>query len=251
MAHQPRKPGTPLGVEDLVHNEARRKNIPTVEHQSVMQQHEQMPAKVQYPRGDNGLDDEKARRNHDFDPQLIWRGKDQQDWSDLVVNTRMSVDLHMAEDLKNTGKDNLFAIFGEPDVDVLDTQGHSIRRYDGKRDIIDVPPDGQRVVKINGVDVPPRHRRSAQRRRGRHRLLVSGHQLRRGILLHPPRLLPRRERPLQGAENHPQNRNRPRRLGKCLNSDTSRPFPKPGTGRFAVKVINHPGDEVMKVFRVT
>ncbi|MDR0379132.1 MAG: site-specific DNA-methyltransferase, partial [Candidatus Accumulibacter sp.] len=86
MAHQPRKPGTPLGVEDLVHNEARRKNIPTVEHQSVMQQHEQMPVKVQYPRGDNGLDDEKARRNHDLDPQLIWRGKDQQDWSDLVVN---------------------------------------------------------------------------------------------------------------------------------------------------------------------
>ena len=36
-----------------------------------------------------------------------------------------------------------------------------------------------------------------------------------------------------------------------LNSDTSRPFPKPSTGRFAVKVINHLGDEVMKVFRVS
>ena len=35
-----------------------------------------------------------------------------------------------------------------------------------------------------------------------------------------------------------------------LNSDTSRPLPKPTTGRFAVKVINHLGDEVMKVFRV-
>ena len=35
-----------------------------------------------------------------------------------------------------------------------------------------------------------------------------------------------------------------------LNSDTSRPFPKPSTGRIAVKVINHLGDEVMKVFRV-
>ena len=35
-----------------------------------------------------------------------------------------------------------------------------------------------------------------------------------------------------------------------LNSDTSRPFPKPTTGRFAVKVINHLGDEVMKVFKV-
>jgi adenine-specific DNA-methyltransferase len=35
-----------------------------------------------------------------------------------------------------------------------------------------------------------------------------------------------------------------------LNSDTSRPFEKPKSGRIAVKVINHLGDEVMKVFRV-
>ena len=35
-----------------------------------------------------------------------------------------------------------------------------------------------------------------------------------------------------------------------LNSDTSRPFAKPKSGRIAVKVINHLGDEVMKVFRV-
>ena len=35
-----------------------------------------------------------------------------------------------------------------------------------------------------------------------------------------------------------------------LNSDTSRPFPKPAGGRIAVKVINHLGDEVMKVFKV-
>ncbi len=35
-----------------------------------------------------------------------------------------------------------------------------------------------------------------------------------------------------------------------LNSDTSRAFDKPKSGRIAVKVINHLGDEVMKVFRV-
>ncbi|MBN8439817.1 MAG: hypothetical protein J0L95_17530 [Candidatus Accumulibacter sp.] len=35
-----------------------------------------------------------------------------------------------------------------------------------------------------------------------------------------------------------------------LNCDTSRPFDKPQSGRIAVKVINHLGDEVMKVFRV-
>ncbi|MDQ2695433.1 MAG: hypothetical protein M3Z21_08660 [Pseudomonadota bacterium] len=35
-----------------------------------------------------------------------------------------------------------------------------------------------------------------------------------------------------------------------LHSDTSRPFARPQSGRIAVKVINHLGDEVMKVFRV-
>lgn len=37
---------------------------------------------------------------------------------------------------------------------------------------------------------------------------------------------------------------------ETLNSDMPRPFDKPSTGRIAVKVINHLGDEVMKVFRV-
>ncbi|MCY4615275.1 MAG: modification methylase, partial [Chloroflexi bacterium] len=37
---------------------------------------------------------------------------------------------------------------------------------------------------------------------------------------------------------------------ETLHSDTSRPFDKPESGRIAVKVINHLGDEVMKVFRV-
>ncbi len=73
-------------VADLTHGDAKRKNIPTVEHQSVMAEHEQAPVKVKYARGENGLDDEKEQRNSDLDPQLVWRGKDQQDWSDLVVN---------------------------------------------------------------------------------------------------------------------------------------------------------------------
>ncbi len=37
---------------------------------------------------------------------------------------------------------------------------------------------------------------------------------------------------------------------EALHSDTSRPFTPPTTGRIAVKVINHLGDEVMKVFRI-
>jgi adenine-specific DNA-methyltransferase len=70
-----KKPKTPLSVEALKHDEAKRKNIPTAEYQSVLAQDEKSPVRVAY-----------ARRNRDLDPQLIWRGKDEQDWSDLVVH---------------------------------------------------------------------------------------------------------------------------------------------------------------------
>ena len=45
----------------------------------------------------------------------------------------MNADLHMADDLKNTGKGNLFVIFGEPDSHILDKNGKSLKRVvDGK-----------------------------------------------------------------------------------------------------------------------
>src|ERR1700733_4028134 len=62
-------------VEALTHEEATRKNIPTAEYQSVMHKDEQTPIRVMY-----------ERRNRDLDPQLVWRGKDEQDWSDLVTH---------------------------------------------------------------------------------------------------------------------------------------------------------------------
>ena len=75
----------PLSIETLTHDEATRKNIPTAEYQAVMRQDEQKPVRVEYPRQAAGLEDEKRGRNPDLDPQLIWRGKDRQDWSSLVV----------------------------------------------------------------------------------------------------------------------------------------------------------------------
>ena len=69
-----KKPKVPLQVESLQHDEAKRKNIPTAEYQSVMREEEASPIRVAY-----------ERRNRDLDPQLVWRGKDQQDWSDLIV----------------------------------------------------------------------------------------------------------------------------------------------------------------------
>ncbi len=74
--HKPVKP-VPKGkktVETLTHDEAKRANIPTAELESVMAKDEKSPILVAY-----------ERRNRDLDPQLVWRGKDQQDWSDLVV----------------------------------------------------------------------------------------------------------------------------------------------------------------------
>ena len=86
MAKKPTKPEKKKTVETLTHEEASRKNIPTAEFQSVMQKEEQSPVRVAYPRGVSGLDQEKKNRNRDLDPQLVWRGKDEQDWSDLVTH---------------------------------------------------------------------------------------------------------------------------------------------------------------------
>ncbi|BCX88257.1 adenine-specific DNA-methyltransferase [Methylomarinovum tepidoasis] len=72
-------------IETFTHDEATRKNIPTAEYQSVVPEEVEKPKAVRYPRGVSGLEEEKANRNRDLDPQLVWRGKDEQDWSDLVV----------------------------------------------------------------------------------------------------------------------------------------------------------------------
>src|ERR1700678_752078 len=72
-------------VETLKHDEAKRRNIPTAEYQSVLQKEQQDPIGVQYHRDVTGLEEEKRSRDRDLDPQLVWRGKDEQDWSDLVV----------------------------------------------------------------------------------------------------------------------------------------------------------------------
>ena len=70
MARTPRKP---IEVETLTHD-ATRKNIPTAEFESIMREQDKTPIQLAY-----------ERRNRDLDPQLVWRGKDEQDWSDLIV----------------------------------------------------------------------------------------------------------------------------------------------------------------------
>ena len=65
------KKRTPKSIESITHDEATRRHIPTAEYQALVEQEE--PPQITYPR------------NRDLDPQLVWRGKDEQDWSDLVV----------------------------------------------------------------------------------------------------------------------------------------------------------------------
>ena len=62
-----------ISVEALRHKDKRR-NIPTAELEPVMDEKDKTPVRLAY-----------ERRNRDLDPQFVWRGKDEQDWSDLIV----------------------------------------------------------------------------------------------------------------------------------------------------------------------
>jgi len=102
-----------------------------------------------------------------------------------ILKVRMNPDLHMADDLKNTGKGNLFVVFGEPDID--------IRHMDG----------GKIEVQVKGVDVfDPKHRRNPLGRHEGHRRLVHRHRLQRRKLLRSPCLFSGRSRPLQEPQDH-------------------------------------------------
>lgn len=148
-----------------------------------------------------------------------------------VLKARMNADLHMAEDLKTTGKGNLFVIFGEPDIEVL--------------------PDGDMLqVKINGVDVfhPNTGEVRSDGADGIACWFIDTDYNEESFFVRHAYFLGANDpygalKTTLKAEINPE-------AWESLNSDTSRPFPKPSSGRFAVKVINHLGDEVMKVFKV-
>ncbi len=109
----PRKPTNQpkKRVESIAHQDAKRKNIPTAEHQSVMREEEKTPIRVAY-----------ERRNRDLDPQLVWRGKDEQDWSDLVVSAPplyIQEKVHpkvIIDDLMRQSQNNQTAVQGELDL---------------------------------------------------------------------------------------------------------------------------------------
>jgi adenine-specific DNA-methyltransferase len=147
-----------------------------------------------------------------------------------VLKARMNADLHMAEDLKNTGKGNLFVIFGEPDIEILDAGS------------------GQVQVKVNGVDVfhPGTGEVRSDGAEGIACWFIDTDYNEESFFVRHAYFLGAGDpykalKTTLKAEIDPD-------VWSSLNSDTSRPFDRPKSGRIAVKVINHLGDEVMKVF---
>lgn len=153
-----------------------------------------------------------------------------------VLKARMNADLHMAEDLKNTGKGNLFVIFGEPDIEILDAGP------DGE--------PGQLRVKVNGVDVfhPNTGEVRSDGPDGIACWFVDTDYNEESFFVRHAYFLGAND-PYKALKTTLKADIDPDAWG-TLNSDTSRPFDKPSSGRIAVKVINHLGDEVMKVFKV-
>jgi adenine-specific DNA-methyltransferase len=149
-----------------------------------------------------------------------------------VLKARMNADLHMADDLKNTGKGNLFVIFGEPDIGILDAEGGQIR------------------VKVNGVDVfdPTTGEVRSDGAEGIACWFIDTDYNEESFFVRHAYFLGANDpyKSLKTTLKAEVNED----AWATLNSDTSRPFDKPKTGRIAVKVINHLGDEVMKVFRI-
>ena len=149
-----------------------------------------------------------------------------------VLKARMNADLHMGEDLKNTGKGNLFVIFGEPDITILPEK------------------DGKLRVKATGVDVS--HPQTGEVRSDGPEGIAcwfidtdyneESFFVRHAYFLGASDPYSALKTTLKAEINE--------EAWATLNSDISRGFDKPKSGRIAVKVINHLGDEVMKVFKI-
>jgi adenine-specific DNA-methyltransferase len=153
-----------------------------------------------------------------------------------VLKARMNADLHMSDELKNTGKGNLFVIFGEPDIEILNA---------GK-----AGQPGQIRVKVKGVDVfdPTAGKVRSDGPDGIACWFIDTDYNEESFFVRHAYFLGANDpyKALKTTLKAEINED----AWDTLHSDTSRPFDKPKTGRIAVKVINHLGDEVMKVFRV-
>lgn len=150
-----------------------------------------------------------------------------------ILKARMNADLHMADDLKNTGKGNLFVVFGEPDIELIKLDGDRLQ------------------IKIHGVDVfhPKSGEVQSSGADGIACWFIDSNYNEESFFVRHAYFLGAND-PYKSLKTTLKTEIN-QEAWETLHSDLSRPFPKPETGRIAVKVINHLGDEVMKVIRVT
>lgn len=149
-----------------------------------------------------------------------------------ILKAKMNPELHMSDELKNTGAGNLFVVFGEPDIKW------------------DFNSDGEIIVEVLGVDVfdPKTGDVRASGKDDIAAWFIDTDYDEESFFV--------RHAYFMGA-NDPYKSLKTALKAEVdeeawatLYRDKSRPFARPDTGRFAVKVINHFGDEVMKVFAV-
>ncbi|GHD90125.1 site-specific DNA-methyltransferase [Streptomyces naganishii] len=155
-----------------------------------------------------------------------------------VLNVRMNPDLAMGDELANTGTGNLFTVFGEPDIEVTEAD------------------DGQLVAEIKGLDIY-NPTTGDVRAEGPDDIMMwsidTDYDAEAFIVRHVY---------FSGENGKSTGLNPYERLGKALKGQIdeealatlfttrSRPFPKPESGRIAVKVVNYYGDEVLKAIEV-
>jgi adenine-specific DNA-methyltransferase len=149
-----------------------------------------------------------------------------------ILKARINPDMHMSAELKNTGRGNMFVVFGEPDVEILDDGGAEIR------------------VKVNGIDVfdPNTGDIRSNDTKGIAAWFIDTDYNEESFFVRHAYFLGANDpyKSLKTALQAEIDED----AWATLYADTSRPFPRPARGRIAVKVINHFGDEVMKIFGV-
>jgi adenine-specific DNA-methyltransferase len=149
-----------------------------------------------------------------------------------VLKARMNPDLHMGGDLKASATGNLFVIFGEPDIKIEDAGDDMLR------------------VKVFGVDVfkPQTGEVISEGTDGIALWMLDTDYNEESFFVRHAYFLGAND-PYKALKTT-LKAEIDEEAWESLYSDTSRLFPKPVSGRIAVKVINHLGDEVMKVFAV-
>ena len=158
-----------------------------------------------------------------------------------VLPARMNPDLAMGNELlKKTGAGNLFTVFGEPDIGPLDKKTGKLKGQ----------ADGRYEIEIKGLDIydpTTGEIRNSSTDDIACWFIDTDYNGESFFVRHAY---------FSGADEPYEKLKRALRAEideaawSSINSTKSRPFPKPKTGKIAIKVINHYGDEVLKVFEV-